>query len=110
MVGAETGKIVGYSVRSKFCKACDNAKQRDQTPKPHDCRMNWEGSSKEMESDMVIEMVTKQQQEGIEIETIVGDDDATTITRLQKAVKTQIKKRSDSNHVRKNISSSLYAL
>lgn len=110
MVGAETGKIVGYSVRSKFCKTCDNAKQKGQTPKPHDCRMNWQGSSKAMESDMVIEMVTKKQQEGIEIETIVGDDDATTITRLQKAVKTQIKKRSDSNHVRKNISASLYAL
>ena len=52
-----------------------------------------------MTFDMVIEMVTKHQQEGAEIKAIVNDDDATTITRLHKAVRMQ-RKRSDSNHVR----------
>ncbi len=59
MIGAETGKIIGYSVRSKFCKTCDEANRKGTKAKMHDCRLNWDGSSKAMEQDMVVEMVWK---------------------------------------------------
>ena len=108
MIGAETGKVIGYSVRSKFCKTCDNIYRK--FPKVHDCRCYWDGSSKAMESDMVIEMVKKHCEEGRSISTIVADDDTTTISRLKKAVNINIAKKSDRNHVRKNITSSLYGL
>ncbi|CAG2186397.1 unnamed protein product [Mytilus edulis] len=52
MIGAETGKIIGYSVRSKFCKTCDEANRKGNKAKMHDCRLNWDGSSKAMEQDM----------------------------------------------------------
>ena len=110
MIGQETGKVIGYSVRSKFCKTCDNATIYRKLPKLHDCRCNWDGSSKAMESDMVIEMVKKHCEEGRSISTIVADDDTTTISRLKKNVNINIAKKSDRNHVRKNITSSLYGL
>lgn len=43
MIGSQTGKIVGYSVRSKFCRQCDNANERNQLPPPHNCKRNWTG-------------------------------------------------------------------
>uniref|UniRef100_A0A8W8P2F2 Exonuclease domain-containing protein n=1 Tax=Magallana gigas TaxID=29159 RepID=A0A8W8P2F2_MAGGI len=52
MIGSQTGKIVGYSVRNKFCRQCDNATERNQLPPPHNCKRNWTGSSKSMEPDM----------------------------------------------------------
>lgn len=57
MIGAKTGKVVGYNVRSKFCKTCDKLAKKGRTPKKHDCRMNWCGSAKAMEQDMAVEMM-----------------------------------------------------
>lgn len=110
MIGAQTGKVVGYSVRSKFCKMCDVSSKQGQVSKSHDCRCNWDGSSKSMESDMVIEMVTKHHKAGHEISTIIADDDTTTFQRLNKSLQTDFTKKSDCNHVRKNITSQLYKL
>ncbi|VDI23020.1 Hypothetical predicted protein [Mytilus galloprovincialis] len=86
MIGAETGKIIGYSVRSKFCKTCDEANRKGIKAKLHDCRLNWDGSSKAMEQDMVVEMVQNIKNSGITVGTIIADDDTTTIARLRKKV------------------------
>ena len=101
MIGAETGKIIGYSVRSKFCKTCDEANRKGTKAKMHDCRLNWDGSSKAMEQDMVVEMVQNIKNSGITVGTIIADDDTTTIARLRKKVNPNIKKMSDRNHVKK---------
>lgn len=109
MIGTNLGKVLDFSVRSKFCKVCDIAKSKKATPKPHYCNINLEGSSKAMEQDMVIEMVSKQEKAGHSVSTIVADDDTTTISRLRSVVNPGIKKKSDRNHVRKNLTSKLYS-
>ena len=38
MIGEQTGSVIGWSVRSKFCKLCDEATRKGQQPKSHDCR------------------------------------------------------------------------
>ena len=43
MIGARTGKVVGYSVRSKMCRICDSSEKKKTLPPPHDCRKNWNG-------------------------------------------------------------------
>lgn len=68
------------------------------------------GSAKAMEQDMVVEMVKEKKQAGIHTAAIVGDDDATTISKLHQTVDPNIKKRSDKNHLKKNLSNSLYVL
>ncbi|CAC5421658.1 unnamed protein product [Mytilus coruscus] len=77
---------------------CDIAKSKKATPKPHTCNINWEESSKAMEQDMVIEMVSNQEKAGNSVSTIVADDDTTTISRLRRVVNPGIKKKSDRNH------------
>lgn len=109
MIGAETGKIINYAVRSKSCRVCENAEKSDLKPVAHDCRKNYEGSAKSMESDMVVSMVKDLKEKGIKTGTIVADDDTTTFCRL-KAESHNIRKESDRNHVRKNFSSALYSL
>ncbi|XP_062596748.1 uncharacterized protein LOC134258226 [Saccostrea cucullata] len=93
MIGAQTGKVIGCSVRSKYCKTCDEAARKGKTPKKHDCRMNWTGSAKGMEQDMVVELMGTCKENGASIETIIADDDTTTIARIKQNVNPDIKKK-----------------
>ena len=43
MIGTKTGKVIGYGVRSKACRVCAQALKRQTSPRPHDCRKNWQG-------------------------------------------------------------------
>ena len=51
MIGSLTGKVIDSKIRSKFCKTCDEAERKEIEVKAHDCRMNWDGSSKAMEQE-----------------------------------------------------------
>lgn len=57
MIGSNTGKVLSYSYRCRTCRFCDRA--IDSVPMDHDCRKNWDKSSKAMESDMAIEVIHK---------------------------------------------------
>ena len=74
------------------------------------CRKNYDGSSKSMESTLAVELVQGLQDKGCKIATFTGDDDTTTISKLKDKVDHGIKKISDKNHCRKNISDSLFKL
>uniref|UniRef100_A0A8W8NYC9 Exonuclease domain-containing protein n=1 Tax=Magallana gigas TaxID=29159 RepID=A0A8W8NYC9_MAGGI len=65
MIGTRTGKVVGYSVRTKSCRVCSHASKTGTNPQPHDCKQNWNGSAKAMEQDMVVEMVKEKKLAGI---------------------------------------------
>lgn len=109
MIGSHTGKIIDYEVRSKSCRICENATKAGRVPKDHDCRKNWEGSSKAMERDMVVDMVTKMVDKGVNITKVVADEDTTTFSHLR-TIHNNITKISDRNHIRKTFSSNLYGL
>lgn len=75
MIGTLSGKIVNFSTRSKSCRVCTlNTKS---TPPPHDCSINWHGSAKGMESDMIEEMVKDVNEGSVHVKAIVGDEDST---------------------------------
>jgi hypothetical protein len=63
-----------------------------------------------MEPDMVVEMVGSVMEQGVQMEAIIGDDDTTAISKIHKDLDANLKKYSDKNHVKKNISNSLYQL
>ncbi|VDI58508.1 peroxin-5 [Mytilus galloprovincialis] len=110
MIGTRTGMILDYSLRSRTCRVCVTARRMKKIPKVHTCRKNYSGSSKAMEADMVVQMVADARIKGTNIMTIVGDEDATTIARLRNKVDKSIIKLSDSNHVKKTLGKSLFAL
>ena len=110
MVGLKTRKVVEYASRKKMCRFCDVAKSKNTSPKPHDCRKNWEGSAKAMEPDMVVAMVSKAKSPAAEVHTLVGDEDASTIAKVHALVDPTVEKRSDTNHIKKILGNDLYAL
>lgn len=83
MIGVKIGKVVGYNVRSKFCKICDNSVKKGKILNKYDCRMNWSGSVKVMEQDMVVEMMKICKEKGVVVEIIIVDDDIIIIVRIK---------------------------
>ncbi|XP_066016702.1 uncharacterized protein [Pocillopora verrucosa] len=59
MVGLKTGKVICYVSRSKRCATCETASRQSKKPRIHDCRLNWEGSSKAMEADVCVDLVKR---------------------------------------------------
>ena len=109
-IGEETGKIIGYATRSKRCTTCSNAERKKTTPKPHDCRKNFDKSSKAMEADAIGEIAESLQSSGFSIAQLVGDDDSSAIKRLRETAGKDVEKASDLNHVKKNLGNALYEL
>ncbi|CAC5408794.1 unnamed protein product [Mytilus coruscus] len=76
-------EILNYAVRIKSCRVCSLADKSKSSPPAHECHMNWSGSAKSMEADMVTEMVKDVGKKGVSVSSIVGDEDSTTIARLR---------------------------
>ena len=110
MIGNLTGKIVGFDIRSKDCRVCDVARRKGQPPSSHDCSCNWDGSSKGMEPDAAVSIVQDIERQGVDVATLIMDDDATTIARLRKALGHVIEKWSDIGHTKKHLTSALYTM
>ncbi|XP_062619911.1 uncharacterized protein LOC134281467 [Saccostrea cucullata] len=110
LIGKKTGKIVGFSSRSKRCRICMHAKKLNKTPKSHKCRKNWMGSAKAMEPDMIVEMLHHANSAHAPVCTLIGDDDSTALKRAREEVSSTIEKVSDKNHIKKNLSNQLYQL
>jgi hypothetical protein len=109
-IGKKTKKVVGYAVRAKACRVCKLAKRKGVPARKHQCVHTWDGSSKAMEPDMVIQMVKDANAKGVKVSTIVGDEDSTTIARARKEVDRELKKGSDMNHLKKILGNKLYEL
>lgn len=78
MIGRTTGKVISYAVRCKKCRSC----AKDDNNNDHDCRRNWDKSSKAMESDMAIEMLHELKAKDFHVKNIIMDNDATTINSI----------------------------
>ncbi|XP_062605184.1 uncharacterized protein LOC134266976 [Saccostrea cucullata] len=107
MIGFNTGKIVAYSYRCKTCRFCQSTK--DGPVKEHDCRKNWDKSSKAMESDMAIEMLQDLKQKGFHVKNDYGYD-STTFSRAKAVFDENIEKVCDFNHTKKNFTNRLFEL
>ncbi|XP_022808445.1 uncharacterized protein LOC111345433 [Stylophora pistillata] len=59
MVGLKSGKVICYGSRSRRCATCETASRQSKEPCIHDCRLNWEGSSKAMEADGCVDLVKR---------------------------------------------------
>lgn len=69
----------------------------------HDCRANWGGSSKGMESDLAVEMLNTKKDDTFQVSTLIGDDDSTTMAMVRQKVNHQVEKWSDVNHAKKSL-------
>ena len=96
-IGTESEKIL---TRISNCKKCEMNKVMGRVME-HDCRMNWGGSSKSMESDLAIDMFVSGTTEKARISTIFVDEDSTIMAKIKEAVPHEVTKESDINHAKK---------
>jgi hypothetical protein len=54
MIGDKSGKCINYCVKSTDCRKC----LFTDDPIDHDCRKNFSGSAKSMESAIVVDLVS----------------------------------------------------
>ena len=110
MIGLRSGKVLGYSTRTKRCAVCEAASRKNRAPSSHDCRLNWNGSSKAMEPDAAVELATSTEKHGAQVAVLVGDEDSSTIKKVRESVNHEVEKWSDVVHVKRAFGSRLYAL
>ncbi|XP_021373023.1 uncharacterized protein LOC110463022 [Mizuhopecten yessoensis] len=109
-IGKESGKVLAYDVRNKHCRFCQRADTYNLEVTPHDCRKNWDGSAKAMESSMCVSMLKDLQKKGSPVQTIIMDNDSTSIAKARSEVDGSIQKVSDFNHTKKDFTNKLYSL
>ncbi|VDI06984.1 Hypothetical predicted protein [Mytilus galloprovincialis] len=106
LIGINTGKVVEFDVRTRNCSICQYYIGKNEPKPPHECNVNWTGSSKGMEPDMACSMIQRLAEDGYTVGTLHADNDATTQSRLPRS----IIKKDDKTHVKKNLSKRLYGL
>jgi len=85
-IGGETKKIIKVFVATKHCRACEIRKKNGKDKVEHeDCPANYEGSSKGMESEAIVEMIRQgyKDDDGFIVGFVCMDDDATTKSQLR---------------------------
>ena len=76
--------------------------------KCHDYRINSDGSSKGIESDLAVVLINESKTSNFGVETIISDEDATAMNTVKKCVDHEVGKMSDSNHAKKTVGNSLH--
>ena len=79
MIGANTRKIISSQMKNKGCAVCLRHKKGKDVP-DHQCIANYDKSSKAMEPDACLEMVTNIHEESkgdVFVKSITADDDTT---------------------------------
>ncbi len=109
LMGEKCGKVVAVEVASLACKFCEAHKGEPFIP-DHKCSKNYTGSSKGMESKLIIDMLQNIKEKGVEVNQLVLDGDSTTVARARKTVNPSLKVRRDKNHVKKGFATSMYDL
>ena len=98
IIGKETGKLLHIGVRNKFCAACAQNIPKEN----HLCFRNWEASSSEMETDILVEGFMKAEEiHGVRYMRFIGDGDSSVHTTLLQSVPgwgCSIKKLECANH------------
>eukprot|EP00978_Attheya_sp_CCMP212_P046672 scaffold404577_cov71-Attheya_sp.AAC.1 len=57
-IGGENNEVIGVYVACKHCRACENRKAKGEEKVEHaDCPANYTGSSKGMESEVIVNMI-----------------------------------------------------
>ena len=72
-------KIVDYEIKIKSCRVCDIAVRNDAPPRQHNCRKNYDGSSKSMEQESAVASLTRLREKGIEVTSFTTGEGSTIV-------------------------------
>jgi DNA polymerase III epsilon subunit-like protein len=108
LIGIYTGEVLASGRRHLHCQAC-----RTSAPGDHLCHINWNGSSKAMEADIIADLVLSAvsfKSANARVTVLVGDEDAATMAKIHEKVPWKVTKVTDYVHGKKNFGGVLFAL
>ena len=76
----------------------------------HDCRRNWDRSSKAMEGDIAVQLHKQSSQEGLYYKGVIGDEDSSSIKQIHDHHDADVSKYSDISHIKRTVYGKLEAL
>lgn len=84
IIGNATKKLLFLGVRNKYCSICAVAANKNTTPQQHKCFKNWNGSSRAMETDMLLEgFRAAETMHGLRYMRMTGDGDSSVLANIQ---------------------------
>ena len=83
LIGTECEKILNYGIWISNDKQCEMNKVTGQV-REHDCRISCGGSSKQMESDLAVDVLLLGTTQKHCISTIITDEDTTKMVKIKK--------------------------
>ena len=84
IIGGLSRKVVGMVVFSKLCSTCAQAEKVGGSPPTHECVKNFDGSSKSMEAEGIVQLVTEAfNTRNFIVHVIISDDDSTMRAHLK---------------------------
>ena len=84
IIGNATKKLLFLGVRNKYCSICAVAANKDTTPQQHNCFKNWNGSSRAMETDILLEgFRAAEAMHGLRYMRMTGDGDSSVLANIQ---------------------------
>ena len=89
VIAHETGKVIDYVVKSKYCAGCKYWDKQDQRSEAyqrwketHDCEINFSGSAGAMEPKGTLEMVRRSSENKLRYKYLISDGDSKTHSLL----------------------------
>ncbi len=87
IIGNTSKKLLYLGVRNKYCSICTVAANKGIPPKEHECFKNWDGSSRAMEADMLVEgFKAAEDMQGLRYMRMTGDGDSSVLSNIQASV------------------------
>lgn len=87
VIGNATKKLLYLGVRNKYCCICAVVANKGVPPKEHKCFRNWNGSSRAMETDMIVESFkAAESMHGLRYMYMTGDGDSSVLANVQASV------------------------
>ena len=91
IIGALSGKVICMRVYSKTCRICQYANKNQTIATAHECPKNYEGASKSMEVQSILEMTIELWDDhNVCLAVICSDDDSTMKARIKHSFKEKI--------------------
>jgi len=111
IIDAFTKKLLYVGIRNKYCYLCFSSKKANQKVKDHVCFMNYNGPSKSMETDILVEGFRQSEaMHNLQYLQYIGDGDSSVFYKLRQSVSygSYIQKEECANHVTKNYTKYLH--
>ncbi|XP_065574204.1 uncharacterized protein LOC136036116 [Artemia franciscana] len=113
IIDAFSKKLLYVGIKNKYCYICFSSANAKVIPKDHFCFLNYNGNSRSMETDILVEgFRSSEEMHGLQFLEFIGDGDSSVFYKLKQSVSygSNIRKHECANHVTKNYTAHLYNL